>query len=162
MRVQAFKTNIVKKRCVIISAENFKQDMALWDNVFPFGHWRTFNSWDIVFPFGHKGLNLSCAKTWNWFKATLTYISHNKLTQNYPLLFGCVLSGHCSLWHIQQLFLTPHISHNKNDNESNNENWHGGILGNNGWHDFFQTDADVQIQLHICASCTAYNNIHWC
>ena len=38
MRVQAFKTNIVKKRCVIISAENFKQDMALWDNVFPFGH----------------------------------------------------------------------------------------------------------------------------
>jgi hypothetical protein len=28
----------VKKRRVIIDAENCKNDIALWDNVFPFGH----------------------------------------------------------------------------------------------------------------------------
>jgi hypothetical protein len=38
MPIQAFSTNIVKKRCVIIDAENLKNDMALQDNVFPFGH----------------------------------------------------------------------------------------------------------------------------
>jgi len=136
--------------------------MALWDNVFPFGHWRAFNFWDIVFPFGHKGLNLSCTKIWSSFKATLSYLSHNKLTRRYLLLLGCVLSGHCSLWHAQQLFLTPHNSHNENNSENNNENWHGVILGSNGWHDSFHTDAHVQIQLHICSSCTADNNIHCC
>ena len=71
--------NIVKKKCVIINAENFKQDMALWDIVFPFGQWRAFNSWDIVFPFGYKGSNLSCTKMWSLFKVTLYYLIHNKL-----------------------------------------------------------------------------------
>jgi len=28
----------MKKRCVIISAENFQQDMELQDSVFPFVH----------------------------------------------------------------------------------------------------------------------------
>jgi len=28
----------VKKRCVIIQAENIKNDMALWGHFFPFGH----------------------------------------------------------------------------------------------------------------------------
>jgi hypothetical protein len=118
----------------------------------PIGHWRAFNVWDIVFPFRHKGLNLSCTKIWSSFKATLSYLSHNKLTQRYLLLLGCVLSGHCSLWHVQQLFLTPHNSHNENNSENNNKNWHGVILGNNGWHDYFHTDAHVQIQLHIDAN----------
>jgi hypothetical protein len=36
MPVQAFETNTVKKERVIIEAENFKNDMALRDNVFPF------------------------------------------------------------------------------------------------------------------------------
>lgn len=36
MPVQAFETNAVKKECVIITAENFKGDMVLWDSVFPF------------------------------------------------------------------------------------------------------------------------------
>ena len=34
MPIQAFKTNMVKKRCVIINAENFKKHTALWD-LFP-------------------------------------------------------------------------------------------------------------------------------
>jgi hypothetical protein len=38
MPVQALETNIVKKGHVIIEAENFKNDTALRDNVFPFGH----------------------------------------------------------------------------------------------------------------------------
>jgi len=39
MPVQACQTNIVNKRCVIINAENFKQDTVLQGSVFPFGHW---------------------------------------------------------------------------------------------------------------------------
>jgi len=38
MPIQAFKTNTVKKRCVIINAKNFKKHTALHDSVFPFGH----------------------------------------------------------------------------------------------------------------------------
>ena len=34
-----------------------KQDVALQENVFPFGHWRAFNSWYSVYPFRLKGLN---------------------------------------------------------------------------------------------------------
>jgi hypothetical protein len=30
--------DIVKKRCVIINAEKFKNDMAVWDSVLPFSH----------------------------------------------------------------------------------------------------------------------------
>jgi hypothetical protein len=37
MPLQAFYTNIVKKGRVIIEAESFENDMALQDNVFPFG-----------------------------------------------------------------------------------------------------------------------------
>jgi hypothetical protein len=37
MPVQAFKTNIVEKVHVIIEAENFKNNMALRDNVLPLG-----------------------------------------------------------------------------------------------------------------------------
>jgi len=39
----------VKLKCVIINAENFKQDLALWVSVFPSSCWRAFNSWDC-FP----------------------------------------------------------------------------------------------------------------
>jgi hypothetical protein len=38
MPIQAFKTNTVKKKCVIIRAKNFINNMALQDSVFPFGH----------------------------------------------------------------------------------------------------------------------------
>jgi hypothetical protein len=38
MPIQAFKTNTVKNKCVIINAKNFINDMALRDSVFPFGH----------------------------------------------------------------------------------------------------------------------------
>jgi hypothetical protein len=37
MPIQAFQTNTVKKRRVIIEAENFKNSMVLRYNVFPFG-----------------------------------------------------------------------------------------------------------------------------
>jgi hypothetical protein len=35
MPIQAFQTSSMKKGCIIISAENFEQDMALQDSVFP-------------------------------------------------------------------------------------------------------------------------------
>jgi hypothetical protein len=38
MPTQAFYTSTVKKTRVIIEAENFKNNMVLQDNVFPFGH----------------------------------------------------------------------------------------------------------------------------
>jgi len=44
----------VKNKRVIIKAQNFKNDMALRDNVFPFPL-REFDYWDSVFPFGRKG-----------------------------------------------------------------------------------------------------------
>ena len=37
MSIQANQTNNMKKRCVVIKAENFKNDMELWDSVFPIG-----------------------------------------------------------------------------------------------------------------------------
>jgi len=48
-----------KKGCVIINAENLKQDMALQD-IFPLSHWRAFNSWDRGLLFGYKGLIFNC------------------------------------------------------------------------------------------------------
>jgi len=38
MPIQAFMTNTVKKKCLIINAKNFINDMALQDSVLPFGH----------------------------------------------------------------------------------------------------------------------------
>jgi len=40
----------VKKKSVGINAENFKQNIALWD-IFPFGHYGALNSGKSVFPF---------------------------------------------------------------------------------------------------------------
>jgi len=37
MPEQAFYTNIMKNSCVIMNAENFINDMVLWDVVFPCG-----------------------------------------------------------------------------------------------------------------------------
>ena len=37
MSVQTFKTNKVRKRCVIINAENLNNFVALQDSVFPLG-----------------------------------------------------------------------------------------------------------------------------
>jgi hypothetical protein len=39
----------VKKRCVIIQAENFKNDMALWRHFFPIWPLRAFKYWNSVF-----------------------------------------------------------------------------------------------------------------
>jgi hypothetical protein len=44
MVIQAFKTNVVKKRCVITNAENLKKQMALHDSIFPFGHEENLNT----------------------------------------------------------------------------------------------------------------------
>ena len=44
MPIKAFKTNMVKKRCAIINAENFKKHTALHDSVFPFGLERQLNT----------------------------------------------------------------------------------------------------------------------
>jgi hypothetical protein len=53
-------TNILdkycEKKCGIINTENFKNDMALQDNVFPFRLFTTFSYWDSAFSFGCKGL----------------------------------------------------------------------------------------------------------
>jgi hypothetical protein len=49
---KAFKTNMVKKGCVIINAENFKKHMALRDSVFPFGHEGHLNT-QTVFSHSH-------------------------------------------------------------------------------------------------------------
>jgi hypothetical protein len=38
MLIQALKTNTVKKRHVIIKAENLKNNVSLWDSVFPLSH----------------------------------------------------------------------------------------------------------------------------
>ena len=37
MPTQAFYTINVQNKCVIINAENFKDNKALWNNIFPFG-----------------------------------------------------------------------------------------------------------------------------
>ena len=45
MPIQAFETNMVKKKtCAIINAENFKKHKALRDSVFPFGRERHLNT----------------------------------------------------------------------------------------------------------------------
>jgi hypothetical protein len=38
MPIQTFKTNKIRKRCVIINAENLNKFVALQDSVFPLGH----------------------------------------------------------------------------------------------------------------------------
>jgi hypothetical protein len=53
MLIQAFKTNTVKKRHVIINAENLKNYMSLWDSVFPFSYDGHVNTGKV---FSHSNL----------------------------------------------------------------------------------------------------------
>ena len=55
MPLQPFKTNMVKKRCVILNVENFKKYIALWDSVFPFGCEVHSNTGSLFFRFCIKG-----------------------------------------------------------------------------------------------------------
>jgi len=58
MPIQAFKTNMVKKRCAIINAEHFKKHTTLRDSVFPFGRERHLNTWTVFSHSYVKGYTL--------------------------------------------------------------------------------------------------------
>ena len=124
--VQAFSTNTGKKRCVIIYAENFKQDMVSQDNVFPFGHWGARNSWDNDFLFRHKGLNTDFTQMGFYTRKLKRYIiiactcfpakwkmwSGNCLLQNSRFLyvskygiFGAYLNSYLKYLHLLQCIL---------------------------------------------------------
>jgi hypothetical protein len=54
MPIQAFKTNTVKKKCVIINAKNFINDIAL-HSVFPLGHSGHLNAGTLFSHLDIKG-----------------------------------------------------------------------------------------------------------
>ena len=78
MPTQAFWTNSVKKRCVIVNAENFKNYLVLQE-CSPIQLLRAFIYWDTAFPLVHKGLNIRSHEI-------ASFVSHYCPSQSYASL----------------------------------------------------------------------------